>query len=81
GRAVIHSGLLQASRFGFRGSESLGGNLKALFVLEGGLNLDTGTSGQGGAIFGRRSVLGLVGDHGDLQLGRRKDFSDEIASQ
>ncbi|WP_411880581.1 porin [Polaromonas sp. YR568] len=76
----IDSGLLQASRFGLRGTEDLGGGLSALFALEGGIAVDNGSSTQGGALFGRRSVVGLSGENfGNLQIGRRKDFTDEIA--
>lgn len=75
----LDSGLLQASRLGFRGTEDLGGGLRAQFALEGGLALDTGTFTQGGLPFGRRSTVGLAGWIGDLQIGRRKDFTDEIA--
>ena len=38
-----------SSRLGFRGVEDLGGGLKANFVLEGGINLDTGDGKSGGA--------------------------------
>lgn len=75
----VDSGLLQASRLGYRGSEDLGGGLRASFALEGGLALDSGTFTQGGLPFGRRATVGLSGGFGDLQLGRRKDFTDEIA--
>ena len=76
----IDSGLLQSSRIGFRGTEDLGGGLSAQFALEGGINVDAGTFQQGGIPFGRRSIVGLVGpDFGNLQIGRRKDFTDEIA--
>jgi hypothetical protein len=34
------------NRFGLRGSEALGGGWSAVFTLEGGFNIDTGTSGQ-----------------------------------
>lgn len=78
-RMGVDSGLLQASRYGFRGTEDLGGGLKAQFVLEGGLALDNGSFTQGGLPFGRRSTVGLNGAWGDLQLGRRKDFTDEVA--
>jgi predicted porin len=76
----IDSGLLQSSRIGFRGTEDLGGGLSAQFALEGGINVDNGSFQQGGLPFGRRSIVGLVGkDFGNLQFGRRKDFTDEIA--
>jgi predicted porin len=59
------------SRLGFRGSEDLGGGFKALFVLEGGINPDTGTAGQGGRIFGRQSWVGLGGEYGTASFGRQ----------
>lgn len=59
------------SRLGFRGTEDLGGGLQALFVLESGLNLDTGTMGQGNRLFGRQANVGLKGAFGTLTLGRQ----------
>lgn len=59
------------SRLGFRGSEDLGGGLQALFVLEGGLTLDTGAMGQGNRLFGRQAFVGLKGGFGTLSVGRQ----------
>ena len=39
---TIASGIMEGSRFGFRGSEDLGGGLKAIFVLENRFEADTG---------------------------------------
>lgn len=78
-RTGLDSGQYTQSRFGFRGTEDLGGGVKAYFTLEGGLSLDTGVSGQGGLTFGRKTVVGLAGQFGEIEVGRRKDFSDEIA--
>jgi predicted porin len=44
----LNSGLASGSRLGLKGSEDLGGAMKANFVLENGFNADTGISGQGG---------------------------------
>jgi predicted porin len=66
----IQSGGLEGSRFGFRGTEDLGGGMKALYLLEGGINADDGTSGQG-ALFGRQSFVGLGGNFGQVTLGRQ----------
>lgn len=68
----IQSGQESGSRLGFKGTEDLGGGLKANFVLEQGLNLDDGSSGQGNRTFGRRSTVGLAGDFGAVDLGRDK---------
>ncbi|UZD54765.1 porin [Caldimonas aquatica] len=56
-----------SSRIGFRGTEDLGGGLKALFMLEHGFNADTGTNQ--GAMWGRESWVGLEGGFGRLRLG------------
>jgi len=68
----IQSGQEAGSRLGFKGTEDLGGGLKANFVLEQGILLDTGASDQGGKTFGRTSIVGLSGDFGALNLGRDK---------
>ena len=63
---------LGSSRFGMRGTEDLGGGLKANFVLEAGLNLDDGTTGNGGGNFFSRSAwVGLSGGFGEVRLGRQ----------
>lgn len=61
----------QPSRWGLRGVEDLGGGLKAQFVLESGIALDTGVLGQGGRFFGREAHVGLSGNWGTLFLGRQ----------
>lgn len=67
----IVSGGLYGSRWGMRGSEDLGNGLSALFRLESGINLDDGTLGQGGRLFGREAVVGLNSDKlGSIVAGR-----------
>jgi predicted porin len=56
-----------ASRIGFKGTEDLGGDLKAGFVLEHGFNVDTGT--PSGAFWGRQSEVNLSGRFGMLRAG------------
>lgn len=58
------------SRLGFKGSEDLGNGLKAIFALEMGLALDTGSAGQGGRTFGRQAYVGLSSDMGTVSIGR-----------
>lgn len=41
----LNSGTVNGSRVGFRGTEDLGGGLKALFVLENGFNVNNGGLG------------------------------------
>jgi predicted porin len=67
----LSSGVKSGSRLGFRGNEDLGDGLSAHFVLETGLNLDTGAFGQGGLAFGRQAYVGLKGSAGALNLGRQ----------
>ena len=68
----LQSGLMKGSRLGFKGTETLTSDLKANFVLEMGLNLDDGSSAQGGRAFGRVSTVGLSGEFGSVDLGRDK---------
>lgn len=64
----------QGDRFGFKGTEDLGGGLKAVFNLEGGFNPNTGASRQGGLEFGRQAYVGLQSDrYGAVLLGRTYD--------
>lgn len=58
------------SRLGFRGSEDLGGGLAAIFTLETGIGIDTGTQNQGGRAFGRQAWVGLSGSAGAVTFGR-----------
>jgi predicted porin len=67
----LTSGVASGSRLGFRGTEGLGDGLAAFYVLEMGINADTGTLGQGGLGFGRQSIVGLQGDFGTVALGRQ----------
>lgn len=59
------------SRLGFRGSEDLGGGMKAVFTLEQGIGVDSGTLNQGGRSFGRQAYVGLSGPWGSVTLGRQ----------
>ncbi|MGU7782185.1 porin [Burkholderia sp. PU8-34] len=68
------SGNLSGSRWGLRGIEDLGGGLAALFQIENGFNVGTGTLNQGGREFGRKSVVGLTSNTwGTVTLGRQYD--------
>ncbi|MFD1554478.1 porin [Paraburkholderia silviterrae] len=72
-------GVAQGSRWGLRGSEDLGGGLKAIFVLENGFNVGNGTAGQGNSMFGRQAFVGLTkSDIGSLTFGRQYSFSTDV---
>jgi predicted porin len=68
---TLDSGGQSGSRLGFKGSEDLGGGLSAIFTLENGYNVDTGTLGQGGRMFGRQAFVGLNGGFGAVKFGRQ----------
>ena len=74
------------SRVGFRGTEDLGGGLKANFQLEMGLRIDDGCTtltanggcnngggslNSGGSTFGRNAWGGISGGFGEVRLGRQ----------
>ena len=66
------------SRLGFSGTEDLGGGLKALFLIESGVNIDTGNGlGQAGSpnpfsglLSSRIGYVGLQGNWGRLTFGK-----------
>ena len=76
--ASVQSGQESGSRLGFKGTEDLGGGLKANFVLEQGITMDTGGSDQSNLTFGRRSLVGLSGDFGAVNLGRDKSTTFQL---
>ncbi len=67
-----NSGMQSGSRLGFKGVEDLGGGLSASFVLENGFNIDDGSIGNGGRLFGRQAWVGLNGAFGSVKLGRQE---------
>lgn len=71
----LDSSGLNTSRFGVRGTEDLGGGLKAGFWLESQVDTDTGVAGGGAAFWGRRATISLAGDFGEVRLGRNKTVS------
>jgi predicted porin len=56
-----------SSRLGFKGTEDLGGGLKANFILEHGFGSDDGTAPA--PFWGRQSELNLQGGFGTVRLG------------
>ncbi|QSN61954.1 MULTISPECIES: porin [unclassified Caballeronia] len=68
------SGSVNGSRWGLRGSEDLGGGLKAIFTLENGFNIMNGQAGQNSREFGRQAYVGLSSNQfGAVTLGRQYD--------
>jgi predicted porin len=71
-RWQLDNGNLQSSFIGVRGSEDLGGGLRAVFRLESYLRIDTGSSGRTDAdpFWAREASVGLSGAFGSTVLGR-----------
>lgn len=67
GNDTVNGLFNNSSRFGFKGTEDLGGGLKAGFVLESGFSADTGASAS--TFFGRQSEINLSGGFGMVRLG------------
>lgn len=68
----LEDGGSAASRIGFRGSEDLGGGLRAQFMLEAGVAPDTGlgTIPGPGLAFTRQAWVGLNSGWGAVEMGR-----------
>src|SRR5260370_26259544 len=78
----VDDGVAKANRWGLRGTEDLGGGLKAIFVLENGFSAANGRLGQGGALFGRQAYVGLAKDDiGSFTLGRQYTFLTDYLGQ
>lgn len=65
-QTAMTSGNWVPSRWGFRGTEDLGGGTSANFWIEQSLNVDDGSQ----PLYSRRSTVSLAGVYGELRLGR-----------
>ncbi|MFX1765804.1 porin [Paraburkholderia sp. A1RI-2L] len=75
------SGNESGPRWGLIGTEDLGEGLKANFRLENGFNIENGTLGQGGRMFGRQAWVGLgAANWGALTFGRQYNPIQDIIS-
>ncbi|MEK6299019.1 MAG: porin, partial [Paraburkholderia tropica] len=71
-------GISYANRWGIKGTEDLGGGMKAVFDLESGFHLGNGTLANGGSLFGRAAYVGLQSDWGTLTFGNQIDMTQEM---
>lgn len=76
----LSSGNLNGSRWGLRGTEDLGGGMKAIFTLESGFSMGDGSAlqkqngGTNGTEFGRQAFAGIsTAQFGTVTLGRQYD--------
>ncbi|MGI9215489.1 MAG: porin [Hydrogenophaga sp.] len=74
--AKMTSGGVSSSRIGFKGTEDLGGGLKANFLLEKGVDLTSGAA----AGFDRQSYVGLSNQFGEVRLGGVYTAYDDVAA-
>ncbi|WP_353191452.1 porin [Pandoraea pnomenusa] len=75
------SGIGQGNRWGLKGTEDLGGGLKALFVLENGFSLTNGNALQNSRMFGRQAYVGLQSAQaGTFTIGRQYDSVVDFVS-
>ncbi|OGB18278.1 MAG: hypothetical protein A2W72_14165 [Burkholderiales bacterium RIFCSPLOWO2_12_67_14] len=75
--AQLTSGGVSSSRLGFKGTEDLGGGLKANFLLEEGIDLTSGALKGNG--FARQAYVGLSGGFGEVKLGNVYTAYDDIS--
>jgi predicted porin len=86
---VLNSGGVDSSRWGIKGSEDLGGGLKANFVLEQGFSIDDGSAGKTNnyftpataattASFSRYAYVGFSGGFGEIKLGKTGTAYDDV---
>ncbi|WP_442762558.1 porin [Malikia spinosa] len=75
-QTVVESGGLKSSRWGMKGSEDLGGGLKAGFKLEQRFKSDTGA--LDGVNFKGESSINLSGNFGTVALGRMGTPYDDL---
>jgi predicted porin len=74
GRSIVRMPPLTGeipSRWGIKGNEPLGGGYAAIFTLESGFTTGTGTSNQGGRLFGRQAWVGIDSPYGTVTFGRQ----------
>jgi len=72
----LKDGGIGGSNWGFKGSEDLGGGLRATFQLQGNIKTVTGDTGGANSasatsFFNQYSTIGLAGNFGSVTLGRQ----------
>jgi len=71
----MESGGVNTSRWGMKGSEDLGGGLKANFLFEQGVKMDTGAASG----FNRQAYVGFSGGFGEVKLGKVWTAYDDVS--
>ncbi|MGQ9725126.1 MAG: porin [Tepidimonas sp.] len=79
--ARLTSGGVSSSRWGIKGTEDLGGGLKAGFLFEQKIALDNGHAGDdddAGSGFNRQTYLSLAGGFGEVRFGKIWSAYDDV---
>src|SRR5678809_710797 len=66
-----------SSRFGIRGTESLGGGLNAIFQIESNVSADTGNAASS-SLGSRETFVGLQGSWGKFTMGKFLMPQDDV---
>jgi len=74
-QTLMADGGVSNSRIGFKGTEDLGGGLKAGFVFEQGVDLTNGAADG----FKREASLGLSGGFGEVKAGKVWNAFDDVS--
>ncbi|MGV2290445.1 porin [Trinickia sp. YCB016] len=76
-------GAMSANRWGLLGFEDIGGGTKVTFRLENGFNIQNGTLGQGGRMFGRSAYVGIGNNSwGTVTAGRQyMPFQEDVGNE
>lgn len=75
-RTLVTSSALNTTYWGMKGSEDLGGGLKANFDLQSQFAVDTGAAAA--TLFERLATVGLSGGFGSVNLGRQYTAYDTL---
>jgi len=77
----LDQGTMQPDRIGLRGTEDLGGGLRAVYQLEAGFSTDTGGQPNPSRFFNRAATVGLGGDFGAVIMGHMPDIVFDYAGK
>jgi predicted porin len=66
----VNSSDLNTTYWGLKGSEDLGGGLRANFDLQSQFSMDTGAIAKDQSLFERKAIVGVSGAFGAVDLGR-----------
>lgn len=75
-QTLVTSSALNTTYWGMKGSEDLGGGLKANFDLQSQFSMDTGAAAN--TMFERLATVGLSGSFGAVNLGRQYTAYDSL---